>query len=85
MDEASEIIHDLLGRVYGEKNNWKSNLRGTERGFGAGARLSLAFQVCYQRWVRSGSNIFLHRERFVENVLETLSLLDEVAERAGVA
>jgi hypothetical protein len=82
-DEASEIIRDLLVRVNGGNGDGREDLLGKGMGFGAGARLSLAFLVCYQRWVRNGYNVFSHRERFVENVLATLSLVDEVAERAG--
>jgi hypothetical protein len=82
-DEASKIIRDLLVRVNGGIGDGRENLLRTGRGFGAGVRFSLAFMVCYQRWVRSGSNVFSHREQFVENVLATLSLVDEVAEKAG--
>jgi len=50
-----------------------------------GARIGLAFKVCYQRWIGSGNNIFNNRNRFIQNVLETYELLNEIAEKAEAA
>jgi hypothetical protein len=78
VQEASELIDELLQKA----NNGNKN--GTKRteSWSNGARIGLAFKVCYQRWIGSGTNIFKNRDRFIENVLETYELLNEIAQKA---
>jgi len=74
-DDASRIIEELVGKV----NAMRQNKTAT-RDFGM--RESLAFQVCYHNWQQRGSDIFFHRERFVDDVLDTLGLLNEISRKA---
>jgi len=77
MQEASALIDTLVqkGSAGGRrKDSWST-----------GARIGLAFKVCYQRWITSGTNIFKNRDRFIQNVLETYELLNEIAHRAEAA
>jgi hypothetical protein len=82
MKEASKIIDELLKKANdqagpgGQKrvNNWSN-----------GARIGLAFKVCYLKWVGSGVNIFANKEQFVKNVVDTYQLLNEIAEKAEAA
>jgi uncharacterized protein YjgD (DUF1641 family) len=81
VQEASEIIDELLEKVNG------GNKTGARRNdsWSNGARIGLAFKVCYQRWIGSGTNIFEKRENFIKNVLETYELLNEIAAKAEAA
>ncbi|NIO22372.1 MAG: hypothetical protein GTN76_17015, partial [Candidatus Aenigmarchaeota archaeon] len=51
----------------------------------SGARIGLAFKVCYQRWVSNGANIFKNKDKFIKNVIDTYHLLNEIAEKAKAA
>ena len=51
-------------------------------GWSNGARVGIAFNVCYLNWLSNGVNIFGHREQFIRNVLDTYQLLTEIAEKA---
>ena len=91
VEEASEIIDDLFDRVNGGKSGsgiGGQRMAGAKRRYdswSSGARIGLAFKVCYQRWVSSGNNIFKNKDKFIENVLETYKLLNEIAEKAEAA
>ena len=80
VQDASQIIDDLLGKVNGRKNG------GLKKdSWSNGARIGLAFKVCYQQWVRGEMNIFKNKEMFVKNVVDTYQLLNEIAEKAEAA
>ncbi len=91
MDEASEIIEELLERLNGGKNATgvdRRKIANTKRRYdswSSGARIGLAFKVCYHRWVGSGTNIFKNKEDFIKNVIDTYHLLNEIAEKAEAA
>lgn len=91
VEEASEIIDDLLERVNGGKSENgvdRKKMAGGNRGhnsWSSGARIGLAFKVCYHRWVGSGTNIFKNKEEFIKNVIDTYHLLNEIAEKAEAA
>ena len=91
MQEASEIIDDLLEKVNGgESGNEgvnKTISRSTKRydSWSNGARIGLAFKVCHRCWTKSGVNIFQHKDKFIGNVLATYSLLNEIVENAEAA
>jgi hypothetical protein len=91
MQEASEIIDDLLDKVNGGKSGNEAGLKtigGNSRRNGSwsnGARIGLAFKVCHRCWTKSGVNIFQNKERFIGNVLATYSLLNEIVEKAEAA
>ena len=74
MQEASELIDALLQKgsaASRKKESWST-----------GARIGLAFKVCYQRWIGTCTNIFKNNDRFIKNVLEAYELLNEIARRA---
>ena len=83
--EASELIAGLLQKA----NNGAQEPMVIQRGnghrrndFGNGARLGMAFKCCYRRWVGSGKNIFKYKNDFIQNVLDTFDLINEIAEKA---
>ena len=80
VQDALEIIDDLLGKANGGKS-------GNHRrdSWSNGARIGLAFKVCYQQWVRGEMNIFKNKEMFVNNVVDTYRLLNEIAKKAEAA
>ena len=85
MAEASELIAGLLQKA----NNGSQESMVIKRGnghrrndFGNGARLGMAFKCCYRRWVGGGKNIFKYKDDFIQNVLDTFDLINEIAERA---
>ena len=79
VEEASVVIDELVRKVYGVE---PKGLSGRDRNdFGSGARIGMVFKLCYDRWVRSGRNVFEFRDEFCENVLDTLGLLDFVTEK----
>ena len=78
--DASEIIEDLLGKLNGGKS-----MKVKRDSWNTGARIGLAFKVCYQQWVRAEMNIFKNKEMFVKNVVDTYQLLNEIAEKAEAA
>jgi len=80
VQDASQLIEDLIGKVNGGKS-------GNQRrdSWSTGARIGLAFKVCYQQWVRGEMNIFKNKEMFVKNVVDTYQLLNEIAEKAEAA
>ena len=83
MEEASELIGQLHERVNG--NGQKAGTRGRHDSWSAGARIGLAFKVCYQSWVKSGFSIFENRAHFMKNVIDTYQLLNEIVEKAEAA
>jgi len=91
VDEASEIIDELLEKVNGGKSKNGSAERQTfspnrrPDTWSNGARIGLAFKVCYQRWIRSGSSVFTNKDQFTENVIQTYHLLNEIAKKAEAA
>lgn len=91
MQEASEIIDDLLEKVNGGRSGNDSGQKTISRSnkryesWSNGARIGLAFKVCHRCWTKSGVNIFQNKERFIGNVLATYSLLNEIAEKAEAA
>ena len=84
MEEASEMIGQLLERMNGG-NEKKTDMRRRYNTWSNGARIGLAFKVCHHQWVKSGTNIFRHKELFVKNVVDTYQLLNEIAEKAEAA
>jgi hypothetical protein len=91
MQEASEVIDDLLDRVNGceSGNDGGQNTvsRSSKRydSWSNGARIGLVFKVCHRCWTKSGVNIFQNKERFIGNLLATYRLLNEIAEKAEAA
>ena len=83
--DASEIIEELLQKVNGGYKKVASTSSRNYNTWSNGARIGLAFKVCYQQWVRSGTNIFKNRDLFVKNVVDTYNLLNEIAEKAEAA
>jgi hypothetical protein len=87
--EASELIAELL-----QKANVGQNGKDTATGkgfipptarkndFGSGARLGMAFKCVYRKWTSNGADIFQHRNNFIDTVLETYKLINEIAEKA---
>ena len=91
MQEASEIIDDLLEKVNGgrtENEAGQNTVSRSDNRYGSwsnGASIGLAFKVCHRCWTKSGVNIFQNKERFIGNVLATYNLLNEIAEKAEAA
>ena len=83
MNEASELIQQIATK--GSRNGLhESNNNGNKRAdFNQGARLGMAFKCCYARWTGTGNNIFKHKQDFIQNVLDTYVLINEIAERAA--
>jgi hypothetical protein len=79
--EASEVIDELTDKA----NNGNSAAGKRNNNWSKGARIGLAFKVCYHRWISSGNNIFINREEFIKNVLDTYDLLNEIADKAEAA
>jgi hypothetical protein len=85
MAEASELIAGLLQKASNGKekplviNREHGNRRND---FGNSARLGMAFKCCYRRWIGSGKNIFKYRNDFIQNVLDTFDLINEIADKA---
>jgi hypothetical protein len=77
--EASGIIEQLLGKGH-DRTTSKTN-----NSWSNGARIGLAFKVCYQQWVGNGVNVFANRDQFVKHVVDTYQLLYEIAEKAEAA
>ena len=87
--EASEIIEELLEQANNGKGNGDRNPATTTakkyESWSNGARIGLAFKVCYQRWVSSGTNIFNNKDEFTKNVIDTYQLLNEIAQKSHAA
>jgi len=87
MSEASELIQQIVVGANGNKNGLAvegSKNNGTRRSdFNQGARLGMAFKCCYRRWTGTGHNIFRRKEDFIQNVLDTYVLINEIAEKAA--
>jgi hypothetical protein len=89
MMEASELIAELLQKTNGGQNG---NAAVTRKGsialtakkndFGSGARLGMAFKCVYRNWTSNGADIFKHRNNFIDTVLKTYKLINEIAEKA---
>jgi hypothetical protein len=83
MSEASELIQQIAARGTGNGSQ-ESKSNGSKRGdFNQGARLGMAFKCCYRRWTGTGHNIFRRKEDFIQNVLDTYVLINEIAEKAA--
>ena len=41
----------------------------------------MAFKCCYRNWVTSGENVFKNKSAFIKNVLETYTLVNEIAQK----
>ena len=80
VQDASEIIDDLLGKTNGRKSG---SLKRDS--WSNGARIGLASKLCYLQWVGNGRDIFRGRERFVKNVANTYYLLNEITKKAEAA
>jgi len=91
MQEASEIIDDLLEKVNGGKSGNEAGQNTTPSSnkrydsWSNGARIGLAFKVVYQNWASKGANMFDKKDWFIQNVLNTYRLLNEIAEKAEAA
>ena len=90
VEGASTLIEELRAQLNGSNGAQALNGRALTRGYrrdawSAGARIGLAFKVCYQRWIRSGENIFRHKEQFVKDVRATYQLLNDIAQQAEAA
>ena len=84
VQEASGVIERLLEKGNGQDSN-KKTIQKRYDSWSNGARIGLAFKVCYMQWVGSGVNIFENKEQFVKNVVDTYQLLNEIAEKAEAA
>ena len=82
VEDASRIIDQLLDQT-GQKGRTAN--RKKRDNWGNGARIGLAFKVCYQRWINSGTNIFTHKDDFTQNVIATYELLNEIAKKVEAA
>lgn len=81
MSEASELIQQIAAKGNGTQ---ESRNNGSKRAdFNQGARLGMAFKCCYRRWTGTGHNIFRRKEDFIQNVLDTYVLINEIAEKAA--
>ena len=85
MGEASELIQQIATGAKGKSNGpVGSKNNGSKRGdFNQGARLGMAFKCCYRRWIGTGHNIFKRKEDFIQNVLDTYVLINEIADKAA--
>jgi hypothetical protein len=89
MMEASELIADLLQKAnVGQNGKDAATGKGSSAGitrkndFGSGARLGMAFKCVCRKWTTNGADIFKHRKNFIDTVLETYKLINEIAEKA---
>jgi len=86
MSEASELIQKIAVGANGNKNGLvaegSKNIASRRGDFNQGARLGMAFKCCYRRWTGTGHNIFKRKEDFIQNVLDTYVLINEIAENA---
>ena len=71
--EASEIIKELMGST--QTNGQTKPVKLNE------ARLGMAFKCVYRNWVSSGENVFKNKNVFIKNVLETYTLVNEIAQK----
>jgi len=79
--QSSASIRGLLQRgLLGNRGRDKAS-----PGWSHGARVELAFKVCYQQWVRSGVNVLKNKDMFVKNVMDTFQLLNEIADRTEIS
>jgi hypothetical protein len=87
MSEASELIQQIAVGAKSERNGpggEGSKNNGSKRGdFNQGARLGMAFKCCYRRWTGNGHNILKRKDDFIQNVLDTYVLINEIAEKAS--
>ena len=85
MAEASELIAGLLRKANNgiqEPMVIKREYGNRRNDFGNSARLGMAFKCCYRRWIGSGKNIFKYRNDFIQNVMDTFELINEIADKA---
>ena len=77
IEEASDMIGALLVKANPEKSEQKSK----STNWGTGARIGLAFKVCYQHYsLVSNINIPMRKKEFKQSVIDTYHLLNEIAE-----
>ena len=85
MREGAELLQKANVSQNGkEAPTGKGSIAGTARknDFGPGARLGMAFKCVYRKWASNGADIFNHRDNFIDTVLETYKLINEIAEKA---
>jgi hypothetical protein len=89
MMEASELIAELVQKANVTQNgNEAATRKGPSAGaarkndFGSGARLGMAFKCVYRKYASNGADIFKHKKNFINTVLETYKLINEIAENA---
>ncbi len=70
--EASTIIRALVECC--QPNGQPKPIRMNE------ARLGMAFKCVYRNWISSGENIFKNKSVFINNVLDTYALVNEIAQ-----
>ena len=85
MSEASELIQQIAAGAKGQSNGLSEGKTNGNRksDFDQGARLGMAFKCCYRRWIGTGHNIFKRKEDFIQNVLDTYVLINEIADKAA--
>ncbi|MBM4322622.1 MAG: hypothetical protein FJ115_03595 [Deltaproteobacteria bacterium] len=71
--EASEIIKELMESI--PTNRQSKSIKLNE------ARLGMAFKCVYRNWVSSGENVFKNKSAFIKNVLDTYTLVNEIAQK----
>ena len=83
MSEASELIQQIAAKSIGNGAQESKNNGSKRNDFNQGARLGMAFKCCYRRWTGTGHNIFKRKEDFIQNVLDTYVLINEIADKAA--
>ncbi len=83
MSEASELIRQITTKSIGNGAQQSKNNGNKRNEFNQGARLGMAFKCCCRRWTGNGHNIFKRKEDFIQNVLDTYALINEIAEKAA--
>ena len=82
--EASGVIEELLQKAgsNGATDRNATVVTPKRNDFAASARMGMAFKCVYRNWVTSGLNVFQNRTMFIQNVLDTYDLINEITERA---
>ena len=82
--EASGVIEELLQKAGGNRTTDRGTavITPKKNDFGASARIGMAFKCVYRNWVTGGQNVFKNKKAFVQNVLDTYELINEIAEKA---
>jgi len=82
--EASGVIEELLQKAgsNGATDKNATVVTPKRNDFAASARMGMAFKCVYRNWVTSGQNVFKNKKAFIQNVLDTYDLINEITERA---